>query len=87
MSLGKMLRAARGETKLTQAAQAGGVDHSTLWKWEAGERTPKHDDLSRYLEALGVEGEAQAPFFAAAGVPAHVLVGHGDGLAEPPEAA
>jgi DNA-binding transcriptional regulator YiaG len=45
---------------LSEAAQPVKVDPVTIWRWEAGQRTPRGDDALRYLRVLQVLKKASA---------------------------
>ena len=55
MDLGKLLRAARDETGLTQAevAHRAGIAKNTLSRWESGARPVRSNDAERILAACG----------------------------------
>lgn len=69
---------ARGRAGLTMQQLAGhlGVSLTTIHRWEKGDL--RLSDARAWLVACGITDPAeQAPY----------LIGHGDDLAEPPEAA
>ena len=42
---------------VASAARAIGINRRTLFRWEAGTRSPTHDDLLLLLDAYGATGE------------------------------
>jgi DNA-binding XRE family transcriptional regulator len=57
---GRMLRQAAGLTN-AELARAVGVDPSTCFRWENGERTPTGDQAVRYAEFLAELRELHSP--------------------------
>jgi DNA-binding transcriptional regulator YiaG len=47
------IRRRAGVTQAQMAAEVGGVDESTISRWENGNRKPRGDAAERWLHALG----------------------------------
>lgn len=77
MTLARMLADAREQAgrSVVDVARALGVSHTTIWRWEreTESRAPSMAHLALYLDAVGVHGARQQPYFVALGLPEHVL--------------
>lgn len=58
-ALAAALRQARETSKLgvREVARAMGIQHSTVSYWESGKRVPRIEDVSAYLQVLGVNND------------------------------